>query len=407
MKSFNQILEQRLHRTVRAKVRACTQPGTVWNIIESEMSMFLTDVLQEKLREEQEALLQRRPYQRGGDGRKRNGFKPLRLKGIFRKIAFRKPVLRTATPESPIIKLFKSFGNGIVAIIASRFWLRGTSTRATAEEINRTFGTKITSSDVSKFSDTILPDVIAWLERPITESFEYLYLDAIYLPFKLPKTTEKAALLCAIGLTRTGKRRVLGFLLGDRENDDSWTSLIKDLLRRGLNRDAITLVISDEHKAILSAVGSTLGKPHQLCIIHKMRNALCRVHGKHNRKEFYTDFKAIYWAESKDDALRALGRLEAKWGKLYPKAVQIACCNPEAFLRFMDQPRELWTILRSTNLIERFNRELRRRLNAAGAMFGENELWKLAGTVAIEQEKRWDRRAFRKIQSVKELKLAA
>jgi transposase-like protein len=407
MKSFNQILEQRLHRTVRAKVRACTQPGTVWNIIESEMSMFFTDVLQEKLREEQDALLQRRPYQRGGDGRKRNGFKTLRLKGLFRKIVLKRPVLRTATPESPIIKLFKSFGNGMVAMIASRFWLRGTSTRATAEEINRTFGTKITSSDVSKFSDSILPDVIAWLDRPITESFDYLYLDAIYLPITLPKVTENAALLCAIGLSKTGKRCVLGFLLGDRENDDSWTALIKDLLRRGLNRNSIALIISDEHKAILSAVGATLGNPHQLCIIHKMRNALCRVHGKHNRKEFYADFKAIYWAESKDDALRAMGRLETKWGKLYPKAVQIACCNPEAFLRFMDQPREFWTILRSTNLIERFNRELRRRLNAAGAMFGENELWKLAGTVAIEQEKRWDKRAFRKLKSVKELELAA
>jgi transposase-like protein len=404
MKSLNQILEQRLHRSVRAKVRACTQPGTVWNIIEGEMSAFFADVLQEKLREEQQAVLQRRPYQRGGDGRKRNGFKPLRLKGLFRKVNLMRPVLRTATPESSIIKLFKSFGNGIVAMIASRFWLRGTSTRATAEEINRTFGTKITSSDVS---DTILPDVIAWLDRPISESFDYLFLDAIYLPFKLPKATEKVALLCAIGLTKAGKRSVLGFLLGDRESDDSWTSLIKDLLRRGLTRDSIALVISDEHKAILSAVDSTLGKPHQLCIIHKMRNALCRVHGKHNRKEFYADFKAIYWAKSKDDALRAMGRLETKWGKLYPKAVQIACSNPEAFLRFMDQPREFWTILRSTNLIERFNRELRRRLNAAGAMFGENELWKLAGTVAIEQERRWDKRAFRKIKSVKDLELAA
>jgi len=407
MKSVAQLLESTMNKTVRMKVRSCTQPGIVENIIDSEMHAFLADVLQKRLDDEQCQLLQRRPYQRGGDGRKRNGFKPLRLKGLFRKIVIRRPVLRSATPESPIITLFKSFGNGIVGMLASRFWLRGASTRATAEEINRTFGTKITSSDVSRFSDTILPDVIAWLEHPITEPFDYLYLDAIYLPIKLPKATEKAALLCAIGLTRTGKRRVLGFLLGDRENDDSWTALIKDLLRRGLDRDRIDLVISDEHKAILSAVGSTLGNAHQLCVIHKMRNALCRVHGKHHRREFYADFTAIYWAQSKDDALRALGRLEARWGRLYPKAVQIACANPEAFLRFMDQPGELWTILRSTNLIERFNRELRRRLNAAGAMFGENELWKLAGTVAIEQEKRWDKRALKNIKTVKELKLAA
>ena len=407
MKSINQILESRMHKTVRMKVRSCTQPGTVGTIIDSEMHAFLADVLQEKLREEQAALLGRRPYQRGGDSRKRNGFKPLRLKGLFRKIVIRRPVLRTATPQSPIISLFKAFGNGIVAMIASRFWLRGTSTRATAEELNRTFGTKLNSCDISKFSDLLLPEVTAWLERPIAETFEYLFLDAIYLPFKMPGNTEDKALLCAVGLSKTGKRSVLGFLIGNRENHDTWSSLLNDLKKRGLSRDTIEMVISDDHKAIISAAAETLGKPHQLCIIHKMRNALARVYGKKHRKEFYADFKAAFWAASKTDALRALGRLEARWSRQYPKATAIACKSPEAFLRFMEHPKSFWTILRSTNLIERFNRELKRRLNSAGAMHSENEVWKLAGTVAIEQDKRWDKRAFRKSVSVKELKLAA
>lgn len=407
MKSVNQLLESRMHKNVRMKVRSCTQPGAIGNIIDSEMHAFLADVLQEKLSEEQAVLLGRRPYQRGGDSRKRNGFKPLRLKGLFRKIVIKRPVLRTATPQSPIIALFKAFGSGIVAMIASRFWLRGTSTRATAEELNRTFGTKLNSSDISRFTDVMLPDVVAWLERPITETFEYLFLDAIYLPFKMPGKTEDEALLCAVGLSKDGKRSVLGFLIGNRENHDSWSALLNDLKKRGLSRDTIEMVISDEHKAIVSAVAETIGKPHQLCIVHKMRNALARVYGKKHRKEFYADFKAAYWAASKTESLRALGRLEARWSRQYPKATAIACRSPEDFLRFMEHQKNFWTILRSTNLIERFNRELRRRLNPAGAMHGENEIWKLAGTVAIEQDKRWAKRAFRKSESVKELKLAA
>ena len=407
MKSVNQMLESAMHKNVRMKVRSCSQAGAIEHIIDQEMHSFLADILQEKLQQEQEHLLQRKPYQRGGDGRKRNGFKKFTLKGLFKKIVIKRPVLRTATPHSPIIQLFKTFGNSIVAMIASRFWLRGTSTRATAQELNTVFGTKLASSDISKFSDMLLPDILAWLQRPIAEAFEYLYLDAIYLPFKYPKATETAALLCAIGLTGSGKRCVLGFLLGDKESEDSWTALIKDLLARGLQRDAIVLVISDEHKAILAAVRNTLGgKPHQLCVIHKMRNTLCRVHGKHHRKKFYADFKAIFWANSKEDALRAVGRLEANWARLYPKAVQIACANVDAFLRFMNEPLKLWTILRSTNLIERFNRELRRRLNAAGTMVSENELWKLAGSVAQEQEKRWAKRKLYK-SIVKEQKKAA
>ena len=146
MKSINQVLEQRLHRTVRAKVRSCTQPGTVWNIIECEMAAFLTDVMQQKLLDEQDALLQRRPYQRGGDGRKRNGFKPLRIKSLFCTMILRRQVLRGKTPPSPIITLFRTFGKGIVTLLATRFWLRGASTRAVAQEINqiaynRRFGT--------------------------------------------------------------------------------------------------------------------------------------------------------------------------------------------------------------------------------------------------------------------------
>jgi hypothetical protein len=78
MKSVNQHLEQRVHRMVRDNVRSCTQPGTLWNVIEHEMSAFLTDLIEEKLQQEQEELLQRKPYQRSGDGRKRNGFKLVR-----------------------------------------------------------------------------------------------------------------------------------------------------------------------------------------------------------------------------------------------------------------------------------------------------------------------------------------
>lgn len=405
MKSTNQILEQHMHHVVRSKVRSCSQPGTLLNIMDHEMQMFITDVLQKKLRDEQDELLQRGPYERNGDGRQRNGCKPVRFKGLFRSFRVRRPVLRGKTPPSPIISLFQSLGKALMITIASRFWLRGASTRAVAEEINHIAGTKLSSSDISHFSDSVLPDVQEWCNRSVPKNIAYLFVDAIYLPAQKIEFTTDVALLGAIGMTPDGKRHVLGFLLGDRENTDSWSALLKDLLNRGLDRNTLRLVISDEHKAIVAAVEQTLGVTHQLCILHKMRNALVRVHGKH-RKTFYADFKAAFWAETKDEALRALGRLEATWGRLYPKATAIACANPVAFLHFMDQPKPLWTILRSTNLIERFNRELRRRLNPAGAIHGENSLFKLVWSISIEQEKRWAKRSLRNVKEL-ELKLAA
>jgi putative transposase len=273
-----------------------------------------------------------------------------------------------------------------------------------AAELNRTCGTHLSANDVSMFSKNILPEALAWLHRPIVPPIDYLFLDALYLPVRKPGFTTDQALLVAVGITPEKLRIPLGFMLGDRENNDSWGTFLKELLSRGLSGEALTLVISDDHKAIAAAVKDVLAADHQLCVVHKMRNALCRVASKH-KKEFYADFTAIYWAESKDEALRALGRLESKGGKLYPKATQIACARPQAFLRFMEQPKALWKTLRSTNLIERFNREIRRRLDPAGAMHSENELWKLIWSVASAQELRWAKRY--KPQNIKELKNAA
>lgn len=274
--------------------------------------------------------------------------------------------------------------------MASRFWLRGASTRAVAQELNRTFATTVSASDVSRVTESVVPAVEAWMTRPIPEGIRFLFLDALYLPVRKPGFTTKQALLTAVGVTAQGTKHVLGFVLGDRENHDSWSAFIKDLLTRGLKRDALELVLSDDHKAIRSAVNQQLGVPHQLCVVHKMRNALARVSAP-NRKEFERDFKAAYWATSKTHALVALGELRGRWQSVYPKAVDIATAEPEHFLRFMEFHEAFWTTLRSTNLIERFNRELRRRLRPAGALPTEEALWKLVWSVSVEQEKRWAR----------------
>lgn len=403
MKTLTQLVEQQVHRAARARVRNCTQPGVVWNVLESEMSTFLTDVIQQKLKQERDELLGRAPYERSADGPRRNGSKIVKLKGLFSAFSLRRPVLRGKTPASPLLESLKRFGSGVVGLIASRFWLRGTATRAVAQEINNAFGTKLSASDVSKFTETILPDVQAWLNRPVPQGIRHLFVDALYLPVRRPGFTSKQALLVALGVTESGHRHVLGVLLGDKESLDSWSALLKDLLARGLNRDAIALVISDDHKAIRAAVDQVLGVAHQLCVVHKMRNAMVRV-GRNHRAAFYRDFTAVYWAESKDQALLALGRLQATWNHIYPKAVQTAVADAEHFLRFMEQPKSLWTSLRSTNIIERFNREIRRRLDSAGAMHSENELWKLVWAVGSEQEKRWERR---RVRGAKELALAA
>lgn len=390
MKSLAQVLEQRVHQVARKKVQQSVQPGTVWHIIESEVLRVVSDTIQEALKREQDQQLGRQAYERGGDGRSRNGSKPVRLRGLLSALWVQRPVLRRQTPSSPLLKSLRRFGVGLFAILGSRFWLRGISTRAVAQEFNQAFGSKIAPSDVSQITNALVPDIDAWLARPIDALIKFVFLDALYLPLRNPEGTDKQALLAAVGVTEQGTKHVLGFLLGNRENQDAWSALLKDLLNRGLKRDALALIISDDHKAIRSAVEQILGVPHQLCVVHKMRNALARV-SKQAYTAFYRDFTRVYWADSKPQALIALGELRGKWQAIYPKAVDIATADPERFLKFMDFPKHQWTTLRSSNLIERFNRELRRRLRPAGALPSETSLWKLVWSVAVEQEKRWAR----------------
>lgn len=390
MKSMPQLIDQQVRQLARQKVRDAIQPGVIGNVLESEMNAVLSQIVNARLVQQRDAALDRAHYQHGGDGRLRNGFKPVSLGGLFGNWSIFKPVLRRGTPDYPLIPLLKRAGRNVLGILGSRFWLRGTATRATAQELNAVFGSRLNAHDISTFSNELLPDVQAWLARAVPSGIVYLFVDAIYLPLRR-KTTDKQALLAALGLTADGRAHVLGFLLGDRESTDSWSALLKDLLARGLDRKSLRLAISDDHKAIRAAVDTVLAVPHQLCVVHKMRNARLRVASK-DRREFLRDFKAAFWAESKDHALLALGRLQARWEKSYPAATRTALTDADHFLRFMDQPRPLWTVLRSSNLIERFNRELRRRLRSAGALPGEDSLWKLVWSVSVEQEKRWSRR---------------
>lgn len=225
-----------------------------------------------RLVQQRDATLERAHYAHRGDGRLRNGFKPVSLGGLFGNWSIRKPVLRRGTPAYPLLRLLKRSGRNVLGILGSRFWLRGTATRATAQELNAVFGSRLNANDISTFSNDLLPEVETWLARAIPAGIVYLFVDAIYLPLRR-KITDTQALLADIGLTADGRAHVLGFLLGDRESTDSWSALIKDLLTRGLDRKSLRLAISDDHKAIRAAVNTQLAVPHQLCVVHKMRNA--------------------------------------------------------------------------------------------------------------------------------------
>jgi len=401
-----QLIERTAHRQLRKRVRTALQPGTLNAVVASEISMMITDALNAQLKAERDEALGREPYERSNQSPKRNGFKLAAVPGLWGRMLLRRPVVRQGTLHLPLLEALKAAGQAFGHLLAVRFWLRGTSTRAVADELRQATGAKLSATTVSTLTNALEPTLRAWESRPVPPNIRYLFLDALFLPVRRPGFTRKQALLVALGVDDQDRRHVLGFLLGDRENQDSGEALIQDLLKRGLSVQALRLVISDEHKGIESAVARLLAVVHQLCIVHLLRNLKARVAAP-NWKQVLADLRAIFWAKDRDEAIRASGAFQAHWQSRYPKAVEILTRRFDDHLHFFKEPEPLWTLLRSSNLIERFNRELRRRLRPAGAMHSELEVLKLAWAVSEAQQKRWNARRIWRTRAKKQEALAA
>jgi transposase-like protein len=392
--STNENIERLAYRQLRSRVRSTLQQGTINYIVGQEISSMIAEALNTQLAAERDNALGRLPYERAAGSAKRNGFKLLKLPGLWGRLTLRRPVVRAGSLSLPLLEALKAAGTGLRDMLAMRFWLRGCSTRSVAQELNSTIGAKMSHSTVTKVTNAIEPVLREWETRPIPKGIVYLMLDAIYLPVRRPGFIRKQALLVALGITPEGQRHVLGFLLGDKESGDSWSALVKDLLTRGLDRNAIKLVVSDEHAGIEQAVKELLNVPHQLCVVHLMRNATVRVATPH-RKLFLELFKNIFWAKTREEALTAAGTLQGRLGAAYPKAVGLTLRRLDDHLRFLNEPEAFQTLLKTSNLIERFNYELRRRLNSAGTMHSELEVSKLLWSISQAQEDRWAKRLWK------------
>jgi putative transposase len=391
MKNIHLALQALAREKTQAWVKSVVGSRQIGEWVGEALNRQLSEAFNAQLEKERDEELGRRPYERQEETRYRNGFKRVFVPGFLGPLELKKPVLRKSGGfVSETLKALRAGSQALVGFLGMNFWLKGASTRAVAAGLNEAFGTKMTASHISQMTNALEPTLREWEKKPLPAGIQYLYLDALYLTVKRQESGVKQALLVAIGVDGQLKRHFLGFLLGDRESEASWTALVEDLLKRGLDRQTLRMVVSDAHGGILAAVKNRLGVTHQLCVVHKMKNVRFRVAWK-DQKAFMADFKTVYWAPTREEALVALGSLQATWSKTYPKAVEMTGENFEAYTQFFGEDPKFWLMTRSSNLIERFNLELRKRFRPAGMMQNELELTKLVWAVAQAQQRRWER----------------
>lgn len=390
MKNIPQYLQVLARQKMDSKVKDLLDPGLMQKWAAEAFNRQVLEAINAQMVKERDEFLGRQPYQRDTETVYRNGFKSVSAHSLGGLLTLQKPVLRCGGFVSPTWKAVRKAGRALLGFLAGRLWLQGLGTRSASREINDTFGTRLSPNSITQITRDMAPAIREWEKRPMPSNLRYLYLDALYVALRGPEHFEKSALLVAIGVDESMKRHFLGFLLVSRENRETWSALIQDLLGRGLTNSSIRLVISDAHEGIREAVKDLLRTPHQLCVVHKQRNARARV-SHANQKAFIADFNQVFWAQSRSQALVALGQLKSRWERVHPKAVETVERDLEDYMRFFDEDRKFWTITRSSNLIERFMEELRRRLKPARGMQNEFELDKLVYGVATAQQARWDR----------------
>jgi len=249
--------------------------------------------------------------------------------------------------------------------------LSGVSTRSLSMISSRLIGRKLSPTEVSSANKELVDAVEKWRTRDLSkESIKYLFIDGVCFSMRVDGTVETVSVLVVIGVTERGERLVLALQAGDKESASNWRELFSDLKRRGLNPRRVILGIMDGLSGLEKVFKEEFPKAKvQRCQVHVARNVLAKVPRKLKRA-VADDLRSIFYASSKEKALEFFSRFKERWEKQLPSAVRCLENSLEACLTFFNFPEEEWISLRTTNIIERLNKEFKRRtkpiLPAAG-----------------------------------------
>jgi putative transposase len=265
----------------------------------------------------------------------------------------------------------------------------GMSSRSLSLVSERLFGRKISHALLSKHTAELHEKVESWRTRPITEEIKYLYVDGTYFTMRVGDSIEKVCVLVVIGVDCSGHKHIIALQAGDKESATNWRELFKDLKARGLDGLKVELGIMDGlaglEKVFLEEFKNS---KIQRCQVHLARNVLAKC--PHTLKqEVADDLRSIFYANTKKKAESFYKEFDDKWSRKIPSAFKSLEKNIKNALTFMDFPEAEWLALRTTNPIERLNKEFKRRTKPMEIVANEKSCYSLLAVVSIRMEAYW------------------
>ena len=316
----------------------------------------------------------------------RSGYYPRTLVTRVGKLELRVPQDRHGRFRTEVFERYQRSEKALVAALAEMY-VQGVSTRKVKAITEELCGHEFSASTISRINASLDEELAKFAARRLEEDYPYLVLDARYEKVREDGLIRSRAVLVAIGINRDGRRCVLAVDLANRESQTSWREFLLGLKQRGLT--GVEFVVSDDHAGLKKAIAEILATAvWQRCYVHFLRNALDYL-PRRGDDDCMMELRWLYDRHDIQESRRDLAAWLAKWGAKYPKLCDWVEANIEETFSFYRLPREHHKHMKSTNMLERLNEEIKRRTQVVRIFPNEASCLRLIRALAVEIHENW------------------
>jgi transposase-like protein len=385
MHELNFVREQKLHEAWQ---------DVQWNFsedleqaVEGQISHYLNKVL----RIEADRQLRADPYERTLDRLDyRAGYRTRSLitpKGTYE---LRVPKARSTSLHFGVFDRYRRSWKRVDHILREIF-LAGCSTRRTGEVLELLFGTRVSAQTVSRAVQELTPLVERFHDRRLDDHYQVLFLDGVTQSVRTAagKATKKIVLV-AYGITVSGHRELIDFRVAPSESESAWYGFLNSLYQRGLEGASLKVIVSDGGGGLIKAIEFLYPHvDHQRCWAHKLRNVADKVK-KIDQKRVIAGARRIYLSPDRRTATRAFRRWSDRWLPVYASAVRCLEKDLDSLLTVLDYPIPMRVTLRTTNVIERSFKEVRKRTRPIGCFNNAPSCERIIYAICLYLNAKWE-----------------
>lgn len=349
-------------------------------------------IVNEAMRLERQRFLGAAPHERSETRRgQANGFKPKTVATRLGKLTFQVPQVREPVDGERFYPSALERGvrsERALRLALAEMYVQGVSTRKVTRIVQELCGHEVSSSDVSRAAALLDQELEAWRQRPLG-AFDHLLLDARYEKVRHGGSVVSCAVLVAVGIDAQGRRSILGTSVSLSEAEPHWRAFLESLQARGLH--GVRLIVSDDHAGLKKALAARFPSvPWQRCQFHLQQNAQGYVPRVSMRGEVAETLRSVFNAPDRPEAERLLAQAVTRYQERAPELARWMEENVPEGLTVFALPAPQRRRLRTVNLLEGLNKELRRRTRVATLFPNEASLLRLVSAVLAERSEEWE-----------------